>query len=74
MSTTTTQTPPAFRGYWRPRPGARWTELSAGATYDAAMDGLMQALTSVRGGDFIVSRADPNAPPRRYAGGGRRLL
>ena len=76
MNIATTQAPPAFIGWWRSRKGVAWTRLCDGPDHDTTQTRLIEALSSVRGGDTVITRADvnPNAPPKKYAGGGRQML
>ncbi len=75
MSTATPDAPPVFIGWFRPRKGLPWTRIAEGPDYDTTLGRLVEALSSMRGGDSVVLRAadDPNAPPR-FQAGGRRLL
>jgi len=68
----TTPTVPPFAGWFRPSRRVAWVRLVGGRDYDTTWGLLLDALSSVRGGELLVVRAadDPNA--RRLPG--RRSL
>lgn len=61
MNTTAVQAP-RWRGWFRPNKRCKWVCLVDGeASYDAAWEKLLAALASMRGGESLVTTADPNA-------------
>jgi hypothetical protein len=47
-------------GWFRPTKKTPWVRLAEGPTYDAAWAALLDATATVRGGDLLVTRLDPN--------------
>jgi hypothetical protein len=61
-----------FLGWWRPDRRTPWTRLARGETNEEAWGALLDALTSVRGGESIVLRGVENPNIRRQRPEGRR--
>jgi hypothetical protein len=63
-------------GWWRPNKAVRYTRIAEAPTYDLALERLLDALASVKGGETVIlhSGVDPGTQRRPFAAGGKRLL
>ncbi|HWG41557.1 MAG TPA: hypothetical protein VN688_02140 [Gemmataceae bacterium] len=61
--TTPTSTP--WGGWFRQNKRVRWTQLVSGDSYAEAWERLLDALAMTRGGESLVTMANPNCDAAR---------